>query len=860
MNEPVDLTNCDREPIHLLGNIQPFGFLLGVSREWIVIHASRNVDAFTGKTAEALLGRPLSEVFTEDAIHAIRSRMQVLSGVDAVERLFRVALTADGKPYDIAIHATPQAIFIEAEPSGAPEIIEPISLVRTMLARLQGKPDFESFCAEAARQLRGLIGFDRVMVYRFDQDDAGEVIAESARSDLVKFLGLHYPASDIPKQARILYTRNWLRIIPDIGAVPSPIVSDPAQSGEPVDLSMSMLRSVSPIHIEYLKNMNVGASFSVSILRNGKLWGLFACHHMTTRHVSYERRSASELFGQMFALLLENRQREEEAAQELRSREAQERLVNRLAGADPDIDMVARQLGDFDRIIPFDGVAIMMDGRMAVQGATPTREEVMGLVHALTASNNTGVFATHELPHFHAPARDFAERAAGMLVLPISRVARDYILFFRKEFGRTVQWGGDPTKPAALGPNGARLTPRKSFEAWSETVRGQSKPWSALDLRLAEGLRITLLEVVLRLADLAAKERKTANERQELLIAELNHRVRNILGLIRGLITQGREGSATLEDFATVIGGRIEALARAHDQITNDNWSPAPLRKLFAAETAAYVGAESDRVALEGPDVLLDPRAFSTLALVAHELLTNSAKYGALSDSGRVTVRWAMTPEGQLKIAWREAGGPPVRAPTRRGFGSTIIERSIPFDLGGEATVHFELAGMRADFTIPATYVQRPQGGAGLHAVAEAAPATSRTAMLSGRALIVEDNMIIALDAEATLEKLGAQHIDIAPNSNEAFRLIAANIPDIAVLDVNLGNESSFPIAERLQDLGVPIVFATGYGKNIAFPERFSGVPVVSKPYTADVLAPKLAEAMKLSSHPASAPAAPPAG
>jgi light-regulated signal transduction histidine kinase (bacteriophytochrome)/CheY-like chemotaxis protein len=843
MNAPVDLTNCEREPIHLLGNVQPFGFLLGISKEWTIVHASENTSEFLGKNARSILGRPLSDVITPDAIHTIRGRLQLLSGPDAVERVFRCKLTDDYREYDIAVHRTSQAIFVEAEPSAKVEEIDPISQVRTMLMRVQAAPALDKFANEAARQLRALTGFDRVMIYRFDQDDAGEVIAESAKPDLVKFLGLHYPASDIPSQARLLYTRNLLRIIPDIHATPSPIVSDASQGDAPVDLSMSMLRSVSPIHIEYLNNMGVGASLSVSILRNNKLWGLFACHHMGPLHVSYERRSAAELFGQMFALLLESREREQESALESRAQENQTRLVNALAGQSFSVTNLTQQLGSYAKIVPFDGVAVVMNGSVSLDGATPTREEVLGLTNTLIARGDTRIYVTHNLPGFCEAARGYPERACGMLAIPISRNPRDYVLFFRKEFARTITWGGDPTKPAHLGPNGIRLTPRKSFEAWSETVRGQSKPWTPMDVRLSEGLRITLLEVVLRLTEMASAERKASNERQELLIAELNHRVRNILGLIRGLISQGREQAMTVEDFASVIGGRVQALARAHDQITIDNWGPASLRTLFTAETAAYLNAKADRVLLDGPDVLLEPRAFSTLALVTHELLTNSAKYGALADSvGRVNVRWGFDENGKLRIRWQEEGGPPVQAPTRRGFGSTVIERSIPFDLNGEASVQYELAGLNAEFTIPASFVKVPK-----QPLDQRHPAEVRRTYdvhIKGRALIVEDNMIIALDAETTLEALGATSVDVAPSVSEALRIIDKAKPDFAILDVNLGSESSFPIADRLMALNVPIVFATGYGKNIDFPERFSNVPVVSKPYNEESLTPKISEAL----------------
>ncbi|HEX2593769.1 MAG TPA: response regulator, partial [Rhizomicrobium sp.] len=186
----------------------------------------------------------------------------------------------------------------------------------------------------------------------------------------------------------------------------------------------------------------------------------------------------------------------------------------------------------------------------------------------------------------------------------------------------------------------------------------------------------------------------------------------------------------------------------------------------------------------------------------------------------------------------------PVRAPTRRGFGTTVIERSIPFDLNGEASVQYNLAGVSAEFVIPANYVQVPQVPLASSHPPRPGIQSMSGARVSGRALLVEDNMIIALDAEASLERLGANFVDVAPNVSEALRLIEKNKPDFAILDVNLGNESSFPIADRLSALGIPIVFATGYGRNIEFPDRFKNIPVVSKPYTADVLAPKLAEAL----------------
>jgi two-component sensor histidine kinase len=233
------------------------------------------------------------------------------------------------------------------------------------------------------------------------------------------------------------------------------------------------------------------------------------------------------------------------------------------------------------------------------------------------------------------------------------------------------------------GPNGPRLTPRKSFEAWSELVKGTCLPFTPAQRRVAEALRVGMLEVLVRLAETAGAERARASERQEVLIAELNHRVRNILSLIRGLIAQTRDGAQDVATFIATLDDRIRSLARAHDQITADRWGPAPLLELIEVEASAYLRDRSHRIVARGENVLLYPVAYVTMALVIHELTTNAAKYGALADSGTVDLSWEIEREsGDLVIDWRERDGPEVREPGHRGFGSTIIERSIPYDLG----------------------------------------------------------------------------------------------------------------------------------------------------------------------------------
>src|SRR5262249_39585532 len=233
---------------------------------------------------------------------------------------------------------------------------------------------------EAARQMKILTGFDRVMLYQFHPDGSGEVIAEVAAGGLEPFLGLHYPASDIPRQARTLYERNWLRIIADVSKKPALLLSTATHNAALLDLSMSVLRSVSPIHIEYLQNMGVGASMSVSVLRDGKLWGLFACHHYGPRHLSFERRTAAELFGQMFSWILENREREADVAYEARAHQVQERMMEVAATHAHSTGAITDFVADYRKMIECDGIAVWSDGHATLDGETPTEAEVKELI------------------------------------------------------------------------------------------------------------------------------------------------------------------------------------------------------------------------------------------------------------------------------------------------------------------------------------------------------------------------------------------------------------------------------------------------------------------------------------------------
>lgn len=838
----VDLTNCDREPIHIPGSIQPIGFLLALTTDWMVARASANLADFIGLTPEAVIGKPLDTVFSKQAVHDLRNRASILRGPDAVERLFECEVIEGLPSFDIAIHFSTGQIVIEAEPASG-EHGDATGMVRSMVTRLDQTADFPAFFREGARQVRALLGFDRVMVYRFAADGSGEVVAEAVRPGIGKFLGLHYPASDIPAQARELYKRNLLRMITDVNAQPVPIVPQRDEAGQALDLSLAVLRSVSPIHIEYLKNMGVGASLSISIIVGGRLWGLFACHHYAPRCATFERRSVSELFSQMFSMRLESRERQQTVEYERRARDISDQLLGAVASdetllKDPD------WLGDIlTHAIPADGVGVWLGGNYAFSGTTPPVEDFRRIVRALNGTAAGKVFATDHIGSIMTGAEHFATQAAGMLAIPISRAPRDYVVLFRREMIQSVRWGGDPHKPLQYGPNGPRLTPRESFAEWKELVEGHSMPFTSSEVRVAETLRATLIEVVLRLADEASADRQQASARQELLIAELNHRVRNVLGLIRGLIRQSQPTDGDIADFVKVVDGRIHALARAHNQITDDHWGPAPLQALIDAEAAAFVD-ESERIVTQGEAVFLNPQAYSTMALVVHELVTNSNKYGSLSvDGGRVTIGWHRNPAGDLILEWRETGGPKVAMPTRKGFGTTIIDRSVPYDLGGSANLDYDPKGVQAVFRIPARHLSEPSALPPGRIIkyprpAQGHPQIPPDAMLKGHSiLLVEDSLIIALDAEDIANRLGADAVITAATVEGALDSIDAARPTVAMLDINLGDRTSYPVADRLAELGIPFLFATGYGEQANLPMGHRERTVVQKPYTLENVA-----------------------
>lgn len=833
----ADLTNCDREPIHIPGSIQPHGVMLVYDTEaQVITHASANVQDVLG--VKDVVGHPLEGVIGVRPAHAVRNAVAKSVGPAAPGLLFAQAVEGSDTRFDVAAHTYGGRTFIEFEPTvdnaGG---YGPLELTRAMSRRLADEKTVPNLAKAAARLVSLMLGYDRVMIYKMLHNGAGRVIAEQRRPDLNSFLNQHFPASDIPQQARALYKRNWIRMISDARYTPSPVLPPIPQSEPALDMSYAQLRSVSPVHCEYLQNMGVGASMSISILVEGELWGLIACHHYSPKVVPLPQRVGAELFGQFLSLQVETLERRERFDVANKARQRLDRIVAELSPEEELHESLSPRIADIAQLMPCDGAALWINQAWITHGATPPEAAIKGLAKLLDERAGSKVWHTNQLETLLPEVGSDPGAVAGMLAVPISKSARDYLLFFRSEEARFVDWGGEPVKQ--VGPLGDRLTPRKSFDLWREEVRGQATPWAEADLAIADAAQNYLRDVVLRHSEVTAEERKRTEVRRKLVNEELNHRVKNILALTKSIVEQSLAGAGDVKSYADAVVGRLQALSFAHDQITRDGGG-GDLRRLVESEVAAYGGVDSARRStVDGPPVRLSTRAYSSLALVIHELATNAAKYGALSrPAGSVRIAWALGPTGNCIVTWQESGGPRVETPTRTGFGSTLIERVVPFDLGGEAEIAYAPDGVVATLNIPARHVlegDASDGSSLSDAKAGASPGQTR---LSGmRVLLVEDQVLIALDAESCLKALGASQVVIAPTSEHAVKHINTARPDLAVLDVNLGDHTSAPVAELLRNLGVPFVFATGYGDTVMIPESMRSVPIVRKPFTDTALA-----------------------
>lgn len=485
---PDALNECNKEPIHIPGTIQPFGVLIGLDADLKVTHFSSNL---RNLFSELKLGCTIQDLLGESAYSIITERLSrpILS-----ERCFRL-LDKSGKTWNAHMHRSDSYLVLEMEEREAQDLTEFVTNMPEYIEDIHNTSSMLTLLEQTVRIIRLLTQCDRVMIYRFHYDHHGEVIAESNCEDVDSYLGLHYPASDIPDQARALFLLNWIRMIPDVSYTPVAVESSEAK---PLDLSKSILRSVSPIHIEYLQNMGVGSSITVSLVVEQKLWGLIACHGMGPLYQCSETRSACETMGRIVSAEI-SLHTLKEIQSKYKSPDFRELLKEKvsleenLAGAlfRPESDI----LSSFAPSVT--GMASFYDGSWFQVGNTPSIDQMNSLVNWLKKiQQEEPIFFTHCLHAILPEAAEYMDAGCGLMAVSIQKAENNYLLWFKPELQKSITWAGDPEK-VPIKKEG-RIHPRKSFQAWIETVKGFSQPWTQQELESALSVRSQILDVDFR--------------------------------------------------------------------------------------------------------------------------------------------------------------------------------------------------------------------------------------------------------------------------------------------------------------------------------------------------------------------------
>jgi two-component system, chemotaxis family, sensor kinase Cph1 len=511
----LSLTNCASEPVQTPGCIQAHGALLVLRMaDLTILQASENTAQYLGEKPEDLLGQSAAKVVGARGI----TRLRVMLQQEPVERSTLYAFTLPARAgvaaLDVCVHTTDGFVVVEFEPTGRtgePKHNDIFSLVKASISRLQTAGSLRDFCQHVAREVRSITSLDRVMVYRFHADQHGEVFAENMREDLPAWLGLHYPEGDIPKPARDIFKRIWIRPLPNAAGPLVEIMplANP-DTGRPLNMTHCALRGASIMYTEYLANMGVAASLTMPILVDGELWGLIACHHYKPTHFSYQVRSACELLAQVTSLQLKAAEHSELLSYQLKLDNVHQQLV-RKAASEGDLMALSDSQPSLLDAMDAEGAALFHLDRWWCAGKTPTEVQLDALAAWLDQrpefdASMRPVFVTDALTRLYPAGAEMASVASGVLAVQISRLRKDLIMWFRPEAIQTVHWAGNPhDKPLVPGPNGQRLSPRGSFALFTESVKQRSRPWSPMEVESALRLQLLIIEMVVSRAERLAE-------------------------------------------------------------------------------------------------------------------------------------------------------------------------------------------------------------------------------------------------------------------------------------------------------------------------------------------------------------------
>ena len=675
----VDLSNCDQEPIHIPGFIQPHGILIALDAYGVMTHCSRNaVDILPGLGA---LGQRLSCERWSPNGELARAVEQVLDetarGDDALPVAFE--LTLGGRFFDVVVFAFDRRVLIEFERRGSGEDGVPGSfaaLAHRSMTRLRRLRSIDAILGEAAQTVRRLTGFDRVTVYRFHHDDSGEVVSEARSDALESYQGMRFPASDIPVQARRLYILNTLRLIANVDDRQVPIDAL-AVTDVPLDLSHSVLRSISPIHIEYLKNIGVAASMSLSIVVDGRLWGLIACHHATPHRAPYEVRMACDLLAQFVSSAVLEARHHAVALQRTVAADLRARLVDIALRAQDVVDRMKPVCIALQHAMAGDALLVMHRGKHVHEGLSPAGAVLLA---GWLEGQASPLVALHELSGLPAELRAAMAPYCGVLAMCFDRPRRGWIVLLRRDQFETIIWNGPPAKVERIGPLGDRLTPRGSLASWRQVVEGQAVPWDEVDQALA----LQLVDELNRASMLRNSDIEAARIQ---LLAMLGHDLRDPLqtmAMVGQVLSHRDPGSPMAHRIATSTGRMQRLISQVLDMSRLSSGDGLCMLR-EDVDVAALVHALVDEARFAYPSVAIELEAPATLfahvagdriAQVFSNLVSNARHHGVIGEPVHIALA-ALSNGLRLTIANVASPIPPDQIdmmfdPLKRTKGSTV--------------------------------------------------------------------------------------------------------------------------------------------------------------------------------------------
>lgn len=567
-------------PIRYIEHIQPYGILLVLAiPSFKIIQVSSNTEELIGISSEKLIGEDLTKLFSRKQVEYFKQHLLHNPKVFLCNQTSNI----NKRLWQIRFHQTDNLVLLELETISAQEnhnLSELIENIYQGIAFIEATTSTQEWANVVAKQIKQITGFDRVMIYRFLLDDSGVVIAEAKNPQLVSYLGLHYPATDIPQESREIFTENLLRCIPDINY--QSVTLFPSKNPitqKATDLSFTYFRGVSPPHIEYLQNMGVAGAMTISLIVEGELWGLIACHHYQPKYINPIERITLLGLAKTATLELIRNQTQELRYYQQKNTKLLNELRTSLTTTEIQVEKILIKYSNvLLKMFQADGLAIIIDQNYQLFAETPKETEIAKIIPWLLEQRYETLWKTTCLREDYPESQNWSTPVAGLMVVSIvlekPRLVSYHLLFFRLEQLQTVNWAGKLSDTIKVDPTGKlQLCPRKSFQLWEEQVVGKSLPWSQQEVEAANNLRTALMVAVVKFSvtalELAVEKAEAASKVKSEFLANMSHEIRTPMNAILGFteLLQSRKDEPLVQEYLKAIATSGKTLLRLINDI-----------------------------------------------------------------------------------------------------------------------------------------------------------------------------------------------------------------------------------------------------------------------------------------------------